>query len=195
MGAPPADRPDVGKDSTDTQSLKEAKVADGELEGMLDRKHAWVSPTKKAANRSWDRVFTVLKGDKIHFYKDQKAYRTTPDVTFRGESPIEIVGSEAEVAEDYTKKKHVFRLRLSNGGDYLFHCIDDEEMGMWISNINNKASGESGPGKSQTLPASASKDEPKRRSFFTHHPAKIIIIILTLKEELATRPLVGTCLN
>ena len=28
--------------------------------------------------------------------------------------------------------------RLSNGGDYLFHCIDDEEMGMWISNINNK---------------------------------------------------------
>ena len=139
------------------------------------------------ACRSWDRVFTVLKGDKIHFYKDQKAYRTTPDVTFRfvllimfltnclvdflpmliidsslkvtwmnalmikelpywildlpdyaryfpicwfirvvlfiltgwfsrGESPIEIVGSEAEVAEDYTKKKHVFRLRCVLGG-------------------------------------------------------------------------------
>ena len=112
---------------------------------------------------------------------------------FRGESAIDVVGSEAEVADDYTKKKHVFRLRwvtqnqdwgsgskrpnpfkefhcflssslnfctnfkflvafidfcnylkrvfvfrLSNGGDYLSQCIDDEEMGMWISNINNK---------------------------------------------------------
>merc|ERR1740128_526371 len=40
--------------------------ADGELEGMLGRKHAWESYTKKAANsfgisrRSWDRVCVVL---------------------------------------------------------------------------------------------------------------------------------------
>merc|ERR1719175_221583 len=167
--SPPADRPDSGKDTSDVQSLKETKGADGELEGMLGRKHAWENMTKKAANRSWDRVCCVMKGAQILFYKDQKTYRTTPDVTFRGEAAVELEGAEATVASDYTKKKHVFRLRLPNGGDYLFHCLDDDEMNMWINAINSRASGDSGPGKSQTLPAGAQKpgDEPKRRSFFT----------------------------
>merc|ERR1719391_1739775 len=48
--------------------------ADGELEGMLGRKHAWENMTKKAANRSWDRVCCVMKGAQILFYKDQKTY-------------------------------------------------------------------------------------------------------------------------
>ena len=34
---------------------------------------------------------------------------------------------------DYTKKEHVFRLKLANGGQYLFRCKDDQEMNMWIS--------------------------------------------------------------
>ena len=47
----------------------------------------------------------------ISFYKDQKSYRTAPDVTYRGEQTIDVTGGRAEVASDYTKKKHVFRLR------------------------------------------------------------------------------------
>jgi len=142
--------------------------ADGELEGMLGRKHAWETTTKKAAHRSWDRVFTVLNENHLNFYKDSKSYRSAPEATYRNESAVDLVGGEAEVAADYTKKKHVFRLKLANGGDYLFQCTDDEEMNMWISAINSRAGGESGPSKSQTLPSGGDrKDEPKRRSFFT----------------------------
>jgi spectrin beta len=143
--------------------------ADGELEGMLGRKHAWETTTKKAAHRSWDRVFTVLMGNQLNFYKDSKSYRSAPDATYRSETGVDLLNSEAEVAADYTKKKNVFRLKLANGGDYLFQCTDDEEMNMWISAINIRAGGDSGPSKSQTLPSGAGgqKDEPKRRSFFT----------------------------
>merc|ERR1719187_1845128 len=166
--SPPADIVESSKDETETQSLKDTKGADGELEGMLGRKQVWETMTKKAANRSWDRVCVVLKGTNILFYKDQKTYRTTPDQYFKGELPIDVNNAEAHIADDYTKKKHVFRLKLPNGGDYLFQCNDEDEMGMWIQSINNQASGDSGAGKSQTLPAgSDKKDEPKRRSFFT----------------------------
>lgn len=33
---------------------------DGVLEGTLTRKHEWESTTKKASNRSWDKVSEVL---------------------------------------------------------------------------------------------------------------------------------------
>merc|ERR1719195_156524 len=143
--------------------------ADGELEGMLVRKHEWESTTKKASNRSWEKLCVVLKGSQIVFYKDQKTYRSKPEETFRSETPVDLIGGVAEVAADYTKKKHVFRLKLQNGGDYLFQALDDEQMNLWVEAINRQAQGlEEGPGKSQTLPpGSDKKDEPKRRSFFT----------------------------
>lgn len=64
----------------------------------------------------------------------------------------------------------VLAFRLENGGDYLFQALDDEQMNLWVDNINRQAQGqeEAGQGKSQTLPpGSDKKDEPKRRSFFT----------------------------
>merc|ERR1719270_329791 len=80
--------------------------ADGELEGMLVRKHEWESTTKKASNRSWEKLCVVLKGSQIIFYKDQKTYRSKPEDTFRGELPVDLAGAEATIATDYTKKKH-----------------------------------------------------------------------------------------
>merc|ERR1719369_1517446 len=160
------DQPDT---KSDTSSIKESESTDEELEGMLVRKHEWESTTKKASNRSWDRICVVLKGSQVLFYKDQKTYRTRPEETFRSELPVDLIGGTAEVAADYTKKKHVFRLRLANGGDYLFQAQDDEQMNVWVNSINLQAQiHEEGPGKSQTLPpGSEKKDEPKRRSFFT----------------------------
>merc|ERR1719232_1991719 len=162
------------QDQPDTRSeggsMKGEKHPDGELEGMLVRKHEWESTTKKASNRSWEKLCVVLKGSQIVFYKDQKTYRSKPEDTFRGELPVDLAGAEATIATDYTKKKHVFRLKLLNGGDYLFQALDDEQMNLWVDNINRQAQGqeEAGQGKSQTLPpGSDKKDEPKRRSFFT----------------------------
>merc|ERR1719277_1545372 len=121
------DQPDT---RSDTSSIRETKSGDGELEGMLVRKHEWESTTKKASNsslssigisrRSWEKLCVVLKGSQIMFYKDQKTYRSKPEDTFRGELPVDLAGAEATIATDYTKKKHVFRLKLENGGDYLF---------------------------------------------------------------------------
>ncbi|KAL7639380.1 UNVERIFIED_CONTAM: hypothetical protein RMT77_009881 [Armadillidium vulgare] len=143
-----------------------------QLEGTLVRKHEWESTTKKASNRSWDKLYCVLRGSKLMFYKDSKGSRSTPEVYYRGETPIDVTGGQASVAEDYTKKKHVLRLKLTSGAEYLFQARDEEELTIWVSSLQAAANGEglSGPSKSQTLPAttgSEKKDEPKRKSFFT----------------------------
>merc|ERR1711971_975546 len=142
---------------------------DGELEGMLVRKHEWESTTKKASNRSWEKICVVLKESQIFFYKDQKTYRSHPGDTFKGEPSVDLINCTAEVATDYTKKKFVFRLRLANGGFYLFQAADEDQMELWVNGINSQAQPQDvGGSKSQTLPpGSEKKDEPKRRSFFT----------------------------
>merc|ERR1719297_316005 len=142
---------------------------------MLVRKHEWESTTKKASNsslssigisrRSWEKICVVLKESQIFFYKDQKTYRTHPGDTFKGETPVDLINCTAEVATDYTKKKYVFRLRLANGGFYLFQAADEEQMDLWVSGINAQAQPHEEGSKSQTLPpGSEKKDEPKRRS-------------------------------
>jgi len=108
------------------------------MEGILLRKHEWESTTNKASKRSWKKVFAVLKVNQVSFYKDQTSYRSTPDATYRGEQPLDLSGGEAKIAIDYIKKENVFRLRLSNGSDYLFQAKDQEEMAAWI-NATNKA--------------------------------------------------------
>merc|ERR1719414_97168 len=171
-----ASRYSVGADKTDGEKSEAGSIRSGErdgdeIEGMLVRKHEWESTTKKASNRSWDKVCVVLKGTKMLFYKDQKSYRSSPDSLYRGEPPMELLGGEAEVATDYTKKKHVFRLKVTNGGECLFQASDDEEMSQWVGAINSVAeagASGSGSGRAQTLPAGQrSGDEPKKRSFFT----------------------------
>merc|ERR1712141_155403 len=72
----------------ESTSIKSGKRTEGdEMEGMLVRKHEWENTTKKAPNRSWDKVCVILRGTQIRFYKDIKAYKTTPDATYRGEIP------------------------------------------------------------------------------------------------------------
>ncbi|KAK8720528.1 hypothetical protein OTU49_013268 [Cherax quadricarinatus] len=141
-----------------------------QLEGSLVRKHEWESTTKKASNRSWDKVFLVLRGNMLFFYKDRKSYQAAPDVYFRAEAPCDVSGGQASIADDYTKKKHVLRLKLVGGAEYLFQAKDEEELTVWVGSLQYATSseGSAGPSRSQTLPAgSEKKDEPKRRSFFT----------------------------
>lgn len=45
------------------------------------------------------------------FYKDSKTYKATPDQYYRAEAPIDLTNASATIAEDYTKKKNVFRLK------------------------------------------------------------------------------------
>ncbi|XP_076312784.1 spectrin beta chain-like isoform X3 [Tachypleus tridentatus] len=172
--APDFDDMDAGFGDTEKSSPVSApSEEDTQFEGLLVRKHEWESTTKKATNRSWDKIYLVLRGSMLLAYKDQKHYKQEPEFYFRNESPIDLRGATVEVASDYTKKKHVFRLKLSAGGEYLFQGKDDDEMNSWIQKLQvalTEADGSAGPSRSQTLPAKAEgerKDEHKRRSFFT----------------------------
>lgn len=58
--------------------------------------------------------------------------------------------------------------RLSNGGEFLMQAHDDNEMSQWVSALKAQSdSAAVAESRSQTLPATSQKDEPKRRSFFT----------------------------
>merc|ERR1712223_1854560 len=166
-----SEKPDGADRRSETGSIKSGQREGDEVEGMLVRKNEWVNTTTKASNRSWDKVCVVLKGTKLLFYKDQKSYRSSPDHLYRGEPPMELQNGTAEIATDYTKKKHVFRLKLSNGGESLFQASDDEEMSQWVNAINTVAdpAAGAGSGRAQTLPAGERRpgEEPKKRSFFT----------------------------
>lgn len=56
-------------------------------------------------------MYTVSRLGRVSFYKDQKAAKSQPEQTFRGESALELQGANVEIAMDYTKKKHVFRIK------------------------------------------------------------------------------------
>lgn len=75
------------------------------------RKHEWENTTTKASNRSWDKVYCLLRNGQIAFYKDSKTAKTTPEHTYKGEAPFSLRKALANVAGDYKKKKHVFRLK------------------------------------------------------------------------------------
>lgn len=48
-----------------------AETADG-FEGSLIRKHTYETQERKAPNRSWDKLYCVLRGNTLAFYKDHK---------------------------------------------------------------------------------------------------------------------------
>ncbi|XP_045479704.1 spectrin beta chain isoform X5 [Harmonia axyridis] len=162
------DKPDAGPSATEEKTERGSPTDDDNVEGSLVRKHEWENTTTKATNRSWDKVYVMLRGTQVSFYKDAKTAHSSADQTFKGEAPLSLHKAKASRADDYKKKKHVFRLKLDSGAEFLFHAQNDTEMNMWISKINSRADADSaGPSRSQTLPASAQKEDSKRRSFFT----------------------------
>ncbi|TSU11378.1 Spectrin beta chain, non-erythrocytic 1 [Bagarius yarrelli] len=164
-----------------TLPAKSQDTATAQIEGFLNRKHEWEGPSKKASNRSWHNVYCVINNQEMGFYKDSKG--AGQGIPYHGEAFISLKESACEVAVDYKKKKHVFKLKVSNGNEYLFQAKDDEEMNSWIQAISCKTPSEISShstlasGRTQTLPTSVSmgaesspgkreKDKEKRFSLF-----------------------------
>ncbi|KAM4546327.1 spectrin family protein isoform 2-T2 [Fundulus diaphanus] len=103
------------------------------MEGILCRKQEMESHNKKAATRSWQNVYCVLRKGSLGFYKDSKS--ATSGIPYHGEVPIGLDGSVCEVANEYKKRKHVFKLQLADGKEYLFQAKDEVEMSSWIQSI------------------------------------------------------------
>ncbi|XP_032820091.1 spectrin beta chain, non-erythrocytic 1-like isoform X1 [Petromyzon marinus] len=102
-------------------------------EGSLHRKHELDANGKKASSRSWNTVFCKLTDHGLGFYKDNKS--AAAGALYHNEPPLPLAGAACEVASDYKKRKHVFKLQLADGSEYLFQAKDDDEMNAWIQSI------------------------------------------------------------
>uniref|UniRef100_A0A8C7UWI0 Spectrin beta chain n=1 Tax=Oncorhynchus mykiss TaxID=8022 RepID=A0A8C7UWI0_ONCMY len=80
-----------------------------QLEGFLHRKHEWEGHNKKASSRSWHNVYCVINNQEMGFYKDNKG--AGQGIPYHNAIPISLIGAVCDVAMDYKKKKHVFKLR------------------------------------------------------------------------------------
>lgn len=54
-------------------------------------------------------MYCVINNQEMGFYKDSKA--AAQGVPYHGELPIGLKEAACDVASDYKKKKHVFKLR------------------------------------------------------------------------------------
>ncbi|OXB53169.1 hypothetical protein ASZ78_005916, partial [Callipepla squamata] len=131
--------------------------------------------TANDRSRSWHNVYCVINNQEMGFYKDSKA--AASGIPYHNEIPVSLKEAVCEIAVDYKKKKHVFKLRLTDGNEYLFQAKDDEEMNTWIQAITSAISSDkievspttqSTPASSraQTLPASVtitSESSPGKR--------------------------------
>ncbi|XP_050085218.1 spectrin beta chain, non-erythrocytic 5 isoform X3 [Anopheles aquasalis] len=102
-----------------------------EVQGMLDRKHELQSGGKKAPVRSWKPFYTVLCGQLLCFFKDAEDFALQKAAT----APVNILNAKCERAEDYTKKKNVFRLVLLDGSEFLFMTNSKESLSEWVNKI------------------------------------------------------------
>uniref|UniRef100_A0A665ST05 Spectrin beta chain n=1 Tax=Echeneis naucrates TaxID=173247 RepID=A0A665ST05_ECHNA len=156
----PSPSPTSGRKSKTSQSStlpSKNQDLSSQLEGFLHRKHEWEGHNKKASNRSWHNVYCIINNQEMGFYKDSKA--AAQGVPYHNEVPISLREATCDVASDYKKKKHVFKLR---GSDPC--CPLQEEMSTWIQAILNASAadrsdvqgsnpGTPSSGRAQTLPA------------------------------------------
>uniref|UniRef100_A0A8D0Q133 Spectrin beta chain n=1 Tax=Sus scrofa TaxID=9823 RepID=A0A8D0Q133_PIG len=77
-------------------------------EGFLLRKRE-LDANRKSSNRSWVSLYCVLSKGELGFYKDAKG--PASGGTHGGEPLLSLHKATSEVASDYKKKKHVFKLQ------------------------------------------------------------------------------------
>jgi len=151
--------------SSPTTKPKEHDTSDEpKIEGILSRKHEWESNNRKASNRSWDKIYCVVtSSNKFEFYKDQKHFKNNKPL-----DSLNLVGATVEVATDYKKKEHVFRLKQNNGNQYLFHAKDEDQMQSWINRtqaaIQQANGGSPVPGTSGQSAFDKTKSLPQQRT-------------------------------
>ncbi|KAM7403418.1 hypothetical protein PAMA_004056 [Pampus argenteus] len=138
-------------------------------EGMLGRKHDMEGSGKKASNRSWNNLYCVLKPGQLSVYKDAKSFGH--GVTYHGEDPLSLTNATWEILTNYKKKKHVTKLRLGDGSEYLFQCKDEEELQRWSQAMEKAVwplAAEEAPGpsgaKAHSLPPPSSSAAPPEPS-------------------------------
>uniref|UniRef100_A0A3Q3FQ70 Pleckstrin homology domain-containing protein n=1 Tax=Labrus bergylta TaxID=56723 RepID=A0A3Q3FQ70_9LABR len=109
----PSGSPTSGRKSKTSQSStlpSRNQEPTSQMESFLHRKHEWEGHNKKASNRSWHNVYCVINNQEMGFYKDSKA--ASQGVPYHNEVPVGLKEATCEVASEYKKKKHVFKLSV-----------------------------------------------------------------------------------
>ncbi|KAI8084965.1 uncharacterized protein BX664DRAFT_338208 [Halteromyces radiatus] len=89
-------------------------------------------PTKKSKKRSWRKLYMVLWGTTI------RAYKTTPLTELEEKKPVwcySMQDAEAGQASDYRKRRHVIRLRIHQGPQFLIRTKGEDEQLGWIEHL------------------------------------------------------------
>ncbi|VIO98225.1 beta-G spectrin, identical [Brugia malayi] len=133
----------------------------GAFEGVLIRKHTYESLDRKASSRSWEKVYAVLRGSQLAFFKDQK--HMEENILFHAEEPLNLEGCSVSVAAEYTKKKNVLSLKSPTGAEYLLQTASDEDMERWLRRLQLATGQSQGEvvARSQTLPVEGSTKAKK----------------------------------
>ncbi|XP_043265062.1 uncharacterized protein LOC122404847 isoform X2 [Colletes gigas] len=112
-----------------------------EREGPLHVKFT-VLDGKRSSDRSWKQVWGVLRGPILFFYKDRQ--NQCPSMANDGDSvaqSVDVRCSVVDIAEDYTKRKHV--LRLANpSAEVLLQTEDAASMALWLRSLHEHAAAE-----------------------------------------------------
>lgn len=77
-------------------------------------------------------MVSVLCGQLLCFFKDMEDFSLSKAAT----GPVTIYNAICEKADDYTKKKNVFRLKCTDGSEFLFLAPSQEEMKDWVNKIS-----------------------------------------------------------
>ncbi|XP_018402110.1 PREDICTED: rho GTPase-activating protein 21-like isoform X3 [Cyphomyrmex costatus] len=132
----------VAHDTSNSCDETAKDVEPVEREGTLHVKFA-VLDGKRSTDRSWKQVWGVLRGPIIYFYKDrhsQSPSLSTDSETNAGQS-VDVRCSVVDVAEDYTKRKHV--LRVANPtAEVLLQTEDAASMALWLRSLHSHAAAE-----------------------------------------------------
>uniref|UniRef100_A0A8C2SCL7 Spectrin beta chain n=1 Tax=Capra hircus TaxID=9925 RepID=A0A8C2SCL7_CAPHI len=114
-------------------------------EGFLLRKRE-LDANRKSSNRSWVSLYCVLSKGELGFYKDAKG--PASGGTHGGEPLLSLHKATSEVASDYKKKKHVFKLQTQDGSEFLLQAKDEVRSVPFspYSNLRNHLAGWLAPG-------------------------------------------------
>ncbi|XP_068110148.1 spectrin beta chain, erythrocytic-like isoform X2 [Hyperolius riggenbachi] len=155
-------------EETQTLPASASSSVSVQMQGYLQRKHDLDGTMKKAQNRSWNNVFCMLRNNELFFYKDAKNFALNEPL--QGEEALFLGSAACEAVADYKKKKHVFRLRLTDGNEWLFQAKDEADRQSWMDSLKTsiaETSDQKPKTKSLPLPESKSEKKEKRFSLFT----------------------------
>uniref|UniRef100_A0A673VF87 Spectrin beta chain n=1 Tax=Suricata suricatta TaxID=37032 RepID=A0A673VF87_SURSU len=102
-------------------------------EGFLLRKRE-LDANRKSSNRSWVSLYCVLSKGELGFYKDAKG--PASGGTHGGEPLLSLHKATSEVASDYKKKKHVFKLQTQDGSEFLLQAKDEVRSGPSLPHLD-----------------------------------------------------------